>query len=112
MTTVTLVHCTLAARGKTETDRLRGLGHLQAVTGRTLTTAASIPSSDSESAVVLGHNSARYTATTLVAQRGLRPTTAVQQATNRLWRQRRLPPPSPSPTAGNPASAADLRQSA
>jgi hypothetical protein len=76
-------------RGEAEIERLLGLGHLQAVTGaaadgqpllakagRTLATAASITSSDPDSALVLAYDAARYAATALLAQQGLRPTTA------------------------------------
>jgi hypothetical protein len=76
-------------RGEAEIERLLGLGHLQAVTGaaadgqpllakagRTLATAASITSSDPDSALVLAYDAARYAATGLLAQQGLRPTTA------------------------------------
>ena len=76
-------------RGEAEIERLLGLGHLQAMTGaaadgqpllakagRTLTTAASIAGSDPDSALVLAYDAARYAATALLAQQGLRPTTA------------------------------------
>lgn len=76
-------------RGEADTERLIGLGHLQAVTGaaadgapllakaqRTLTTAESIAASDPDSAFVLAYDAARYAATALLAHQGLRPTTA------------------------------------
>jgi uncharacterized protein (UPF0332 family) len=76
-------------RGEAEIERLLGLGHLQVTTGaaadgepllakasRTLETAASITSSDPDSALVLAYDAARYAATALLAQQGLRPTTA------------------------------------
>jgi hypothetical protein len=76
-------------RGEAEIERLLGLGHLQLITGaaadgepllakagRTLATAASITSSDPDSALVLAYDAARYAATALLAQQGLRPTTA------------------------------------
>lgn len=76
-------------RGEAEIERLLGLGHLQTVTGaaadgepllakagRTLATAASITSSDPDSALVLAYDAARYATTALLAQQGLRPTTA------------------------------------
>ena len=76
-------------RGDAEIERLLGLGHLQPITGaaadgeallakagRTLATAASITSSDPDSALVLAYDAARYATTALLAQQGLRPTTA------------------------------------
>jgi hypothetical protein len=49
---------------------------LPAKAGRTLATAASITSSDPDSALVLAYDAARYATTALLAQQGLRPTTA------------------------------------
>ena len=76
-------------RGEAEIERLLGLGHLQAITGaaadgepllakagRTLATATSITNSDPDSALVLAYDAARYATTALLAQQGLRPTTA------------------------------------
>ena len=76
-------------RGEVEIERLLGLKHLQAVTGaaangqsllekahRTLGTASSITANDPDSAFVLAYDAARYAATALLAQQGLRPTTA------------------------------------
>lgn len=77
------------SRGEAEIERLLGLRHLQVVTGaaangqpllekahRTLETAGSIASTDPDSAFVLAYDAARYAATALLAQQGLRPTTA------------------------------------
>ena len=76
-------------RGEAEIERLLGLKHLQAVTGaaangqplldkahRTLGTASSIAATDPDSAFVLAYDAARYAATALLTQQGLRPTTA------------------------------------
>ena len=76
-------------RGEAEIERLLSLKHLQAVTGvaangrplldkahRTLGTAASIASTDPDSAFVLAYDAARYAATALLTEQGLRPTTA------------------------------------
>jgi uncharacterized protein (UPF0332 family) len=76
-------------RGEAEIERLLGLRHLQVVTGaaadgepllakarRTLETADSITSTDPDSAFVLAYDAARYAATALLAQQGLRPTSA------------------------------------
>lgn len=84
-------------RGEAEIERLLGLGHLQTVTGaaadgqplldkanRTLATAASITSSDPDSALVLAYDAARYATTALLAQQGLRPTTAGGPCRGRL----------------------------
>src|SRR5450759_74221 len=69
-------------RGEAEIERLLGLGHLQLITGaaadgapllakasRTLATAASITSTDPDSALVLAYDAARYAATALLARR-------------------------------------------
>jgi hypothetical protein len=74
-------------RGEAEIERLLSVKHLQAVTGvaangrplldkahRTLGTASSVVSTDSDSAFVLVTDAARYAATALLAQQGLRPT--------------------------------------
>jgi hypothetical protein len=71
-------------RGEAEIERLLSLKHLQAVTGvaangrplldkahRTLGTAASIASTDPDSAFVLAYDAARYAATALLTQQGL-----------------------------------------
>lgn len=76
-------------RGEAEIERLLSLKHLQSVTGvaangrplldkahRTLGTAASIASTDPDSAFVLAYDAARYAATALLTEQGLRPTTS------------------------------------
>ena len=86
-------------RGEAEIERLLGLGHLQTITGaaddgepllakagRTLATAASITGSDPDSAPVLAYDAAWYTTTALLAQQGLRPTTAGGHSQRRVHR--------------------------
>ena len=91
-------------RGEAEIERLLGLGHLQAITGaaddgepllakagRTLATATSITGSDPDSAPVLAYDAAWYATTALLAQRGLRPTTAGGHSQRRVHRDQGEP---------------------
>lgn len=77
------------ARGAAEIEQLIATRQLQQVTGgqadgehlvdravRTLATAAEIAPGDPDSAYVLAYDAARYSATALLAQQGLRPTTS------------------------------------
>lgn len=76
-------------RGEAEIERLLDLRHLQKISNnaangqplldkarRTLRTASSIVATDPDSAFVLAYDAARCAATALLAQQGLRPTTA------------------------------------
>jgi len=75
--------------GEATVERLLAQGQVQAVTGaqadgaawlakahRTLTTAERIASQDPDSGYVLAYDAARHAGTALLAQQGLRPTTA------------------------------------
>lgn len=77
------------ARGEAEIERMLESGELQAVTGAgadggtwltraeaTIRTAESISSSDPHSAYTLAYDAARFACVGLLAQQGLRPTTA------------------------------------
>lgn len=77
------------ARGAAEIEQLIATRQLQQITGgqasgehlldravRTLATAAEIAPGDPDSAYVLAYDAARYSATALLAQQGLRPTTS------------------------------------
>jgi hypothetical protein len=76
-------------RGEADIERLIASNQLQQVAGgqangehlleraaRTVATASEIAHDDPDSAYVLAYDAARYAATALLAQQGLRPTTS------------------------------------
>jgi hypothetical protein len=76
-------------QGEAEIEQQLSAGHLQKVSGghadgtrllakaqRTIATAADVADSDPDSAFVLAYDAARYAGTALLAQQGLRPTSA------------------------------------
>lgn len=77
------------AKGRAEVDAALVAGHLQKITGaaasgeallekaaRTLRSAAALVETDPDTAFILAYDAARHSGTALLAQQGLRPTTA------------------------------------
>lgn len=92
-------------RGEAEIERLIASNQLQQVAGgqangehllesaaRTVATASEIAHDDPDSAYVLAYDAARYAATALLAQQGLRPTTSITDAEHLLRAAQQLLP--------------------